>query len=110
MLLTLLDISAALEYLHNVLSIVHGDLKVRFRPCAIRSLYTSGQWLWPAWRRLNPLNPPRTALCVTVFKPPSPVCPQARNVLLKSERKDRRGFVAKIGDFGLSRWVLCRGA
>ncbi|GAB4814999.1 hypothetical protein N2152v2_002045 [Parachlorella kessleri] len=52
--LCLLDIALGLEYLHNDLNILHGDLK-------------------PA------------------------------NVLLKGARNDRRGFVCKLADFGLSR-------
>lgn len=29
---------------------------------------------------------------------------KSQNVLLKSARNDRRGFVCKLADFGLSRW------
>ncbi len=32
-----------------------------------------------------------------------PSSPQAANVLLSSSETDRRGFVAKVSDFGLSR-------
>ena len=30
---------------------------------------------------------------------------QAANVMLKSTTSDARGFVCKLGDFGLSRWI-----
>lgn len=37
--------------------------------------------------------------------PCTTACPQLKpqNVLLKTERRDRRGYVAKLADFGLSR-------
>lgn len=42
-----------------------------------------------------PTAPPSTLTTLTDLK--------KENVLLKSERRDRRGYVCKLGDFGLSR-------
>lgn len=37
-----------------------------------------------------------------MFTPP---WPQGRNVLLRTARNDRRGFICKLADFGLSRML-----
>lgn len=118
-LLCLLDIALGLHYLHGA-GIVSAASKGQlfFSIGAVACRVSAAAALLPSpLPLLLPMLPclPVSSLPPTTTRPRLPThapAPQQHgdlkpaNVLLKSTRTDRRGFVCKLGDFGLSRALM----